>query len=822
MRGGPDAKRARMQKAEKQQSQVTSMMQQVIKQQSKKQRRAEAEQSAAAATSSMERPSKKKQKSQAAPVATATSQAKRSKSSSSAASSAAPPSDIYQSEYINGHALAFDSDPSTATSNGIELDSRLTSRRFLEWLIYPLTIESFYKNYFEKKPIYISRRKLAIPSTVPATQSSNGHGNSSNNVASGEVILVSTKRDLDQYLPRSEEELARRLEKAAAKATNKPAVASIKEHKTVINALNTEYVTVLKVEGEDIKVAETTSQPASPFASSSSSSTAAASSSSSSPSSSSHYYSNWFSIDDIHSLLAANPPKPSSSSSLASPSAGQPNASDEDEDEESIHYRRDIDITRYRNGVRETLNPQGRASLDAVKKFIAEGCSVRFLAPHKYSRKLWRMINLLDEALHMQVGANSYYTPKRTQGFAPHYDDVDVLVIQTEGSKRWRLYAPRSSNEILPSVSSPNFSQQEIGEPIMDVVLHAGDFLYAPRGTIHQCVASEEEHSLHVTLSTCLNTNWTTYFNQMLPALLQQASEEHVDFRRSLPRHFDQYMGVMHSDPDTTPPSIQRSRERFMDSFMALLEKLVDLETGIPFDSVADSVIVQEFMAARVPPCLTDNVKQRTKDGLGSSAASAADSKKQQKSKRLIKDTTMVRLVQSGIARLTTASNGSSLNLYHILQNSRLYKSHEIGSLEVPVGYAATIEQLIRNYPRYTQVQQLPLPEPDEEEDEEEQSFDEAAQSADRLELIETLFDEGLIELTNSTEHIPQQLRKGENDAEDDEEEEELELDDEYDAEEMGVEDEGEGSSAGDMYEDEDDDGEGMDPEDAEEAEDDE
>jgi hypothetical protein len=31
-----------------------------------------------------------------------------------------------------------------------------------------------------------------------------------------------------------------------------------------------------------------------------------------------------------------------------------------------------------------------------------------------------------------------------------------------------------------------NFEQSEIGPVVMDVVLHAGDFLYFPRGWIHQ------------------------------------------------------------------------------------------------------------------------------------------------------------------------------------------------------------------------------------------------------------------------------------------------------------------------------------------------
>ena len=36
-----------------------------------------------------------------------------------------------------------------------------------------------------------------------------------------------------------------------------------------------------------------------------------------------------------------------------------------------------------------------------------------------------------------------YLTPPGTQGFAPHYDDIEAFVIQLEGKKHWKLYNPR-------------------------------------------------------------------------------------------------------------------------------------------------------------------------------------------------------------------------------------------------------------------------------------------------------------------------------------------------------------------------------------------
>ena len=36
----------------------------------------------------------------------------------------------------------------------------------------------------------------------------------------------------------------------------------------------------------------------------------------------------------------------------------------------------------------------------------------------------------------------SYLTPAGSQGFAPHYDDIEAFVLQLEGRKEWKLYSP--------------------------------------------------------------------------------------------------------------------------------------------------------------------------------------------------------------------------------------------------------------------------------------------------------------------------------------------------------------------------------------------
>ena len=72
--------------------------------------------------------------------------------------------------------------------------------------------------------------------------------------------------------------------------------------------------------------------------------------------------------------------------------------------------------------------------------------------------------------------------------------------------------------------SSPNFEQDEIGEPVLEAVLEPGDVLYMPRGCIHQAYCSPGDHSLHVTLSTNQFNTWADLLEVAFPAALRAAA----------------------------------------------------------------------------------------------------------------------------------------------------------------------------------------------------------------------------------------------------------------------------------------------------------
>ncbi len=62
-------------------------------------------------------------------------------------------------------------------------------------------------------------------------------------------------------------------------------------------------------------------------------------------------------------------------------------------------------------------------------------------------------------------------------GLAPHHDDVEIFVVQTEGAKRWCVYAaggagaPQGGRHELPNRCSGDLFEADLGPPLMEFIL---------------------------------------------------------------------------------------------------------------------------------------------------------------------------------------------------------------------------------------------------------------------------------------------------------------------------------------------------------------
>ena len=102
---------------------------------------------------------------------------------------------------------------------------------------------------------------------------------------------------------------------------------------------------------------------------------------------------------------------------------------------------------------------------------------------------------------------NLYVTPPVGRAVDAHADDRDVLVLQLEGQKAWRVYGPAP----IP-YPAPDEQVGKHGLPVppaavassrllFDATLHEGDVLYIPRGFVHEATTGADAPSLHLTLA---------------------------------------------------------------------------------------------------------------------------------------------------------------------------------------------------------------------------------------------------------------------------------------------------------------------------------
>lgn len=206
----------------------------------------------------------------------------------------------------------------------------------------------------------------------------------------------------------------------------------------------------------------------------------------------------------------------------------------------------------------------------------------------------------MQEYFHCLVGANIYVTPPNSQGFAPHYDDIEAFVMQIEGKKKWYLYPPRDVNERLPRESSENFNQDDIGEPAITVTLKPGDLLYFPRGWIHQAKTVENSHSIHITLSVYQKTAYADLFEELMKQTVRKAIETNVAFRRGLPIDIWNQFGQIYADYDGSA-----RRNQIKGVITNLFRKLEEhLVTQI--DSAVDNLALK-FQHDALPPVIINS-----------------------------------------------------------------------------------------------------------------------------------------------------------------------------------------------------------------------
>jgi ribosomal protein L16 Arg81 hydroxylase len=214
---------------------------------------------------------------------------------------------------------------------------------------------------------------------------------------------------------------------------------------------------------------------------------------------------------------------------------------------------------------RKGMPPFVASDASSVIDACRAGASLVINTIHLFSPSIGAFSRSLEKDLGEPVNVNMYCASADNPAFACHYDCHDIMLLQLEGSKHWKIYAP--------TILSPLFDMKDHGiapssSPILDVTLHAGDFLYVPRGFWHEVVAVGGL-SLHLTVGLDAYTgidflSWVVdelrselEFRATLPLVLDG---EQTEARREHVLHLRDALARKLSDPAT----LRDYRSRFV------------------------------------------------------------------------------------------------------------------------------------------------------------------------------------------------------------------------------------------------------------------
>lgn len=148
----------------------------------------------------------------------------------------------------------------------------------------------------------------------------------------------------------------------------------------------------------------------------------------------------------------------------------------------------------------------GRIAADRVQQLLDAGASLIVSSLEGYLPAVDTFLSAVRRRTHDRVAAGVIVTTGTRGAIKRHFDPEDLLIVQLEGTKHWRIHP----ETVLHPVRHMRMPPAPEGSPITQT-LHAGDVMLMPAGFWHHC-ENGPGRSIHFVLS-------------FTPPSLQQAAE---------------------------------------------------------------------------------------------------------------------------------------------------------------------------------------------------------------------------------------------------------------------------------------------------------
>jgi ribosomal protein L16 Arg81 hydroxylase len=226
----------------------------------------------------------------------------------------------------------------------------------------------------------------------------------------------------------------------------------------------------------------------------------------------------------------------------------------------------------------------------SLLQLYRDGCTLKYDKLHLTYPPIAEKVSKLEKELDINIRTSVYLTPKNSRGAGLHTDSHDVLALQINGSKTWKV---KFCDVALPS-SYTTILPENWEKDIETIVLKAGDFFYCPRGLAHE-VFTEDQSSIHFTIG------FQPIYGYDLVKKLEKLAYKNDFFRKAVP-------SVVSTDEER-----EDYKKEFMNALQQLLEENVfDKISAIGESSKLESqlnMVEGTFLSEIYTPNREDNFK---------------------------------------------------------------------------------------------------------------------------------------------------------------------------------------------------------------------
>ncbi len=174
-----------------------------------------------------------------------------------------------------------------------------------------------------------------------------------------------------------------------------------------------------------------------------------------------------------------------------------------------------------------TSNDGKRLNARVFHDLLPQGVSIVVDEVQRAVPQINQLCAAIERVMGIRTNANAYLSFAKGGAFKPHWDLMDVLVVQVHGSKRWRVWGPEVPHPVERS-DPAKLNVSAVPDQEMD--LAPGDVLFIPRGEPHAAAVSAGS-SVHLTIGLLSYTGI-----DFLDFLRKEAAKYSI-LRMDLPRH---------------------------------------------------------------------------------------------------------------------------------------------------------------------------------------------------------------------------------------------------------------------------------------------